>query len=366
MYDAGFFNNVADRAASVFGQFLPQQQQAEQVVEPQTDLFSEYLSRLYDNTSTGYTDPVSQVAAQGWQQFAMNRMKPKQQSSASPAQSAPQVPQTGISNAYASPIESTDLRGQIVDYARQRLGDEGARVVDSVLETEGGLTDSIGDNGQSYGPFQFYAGGQLANLANARGMNTQQAGQWVLQNPLDAAKWGIDNYLGNAIRQGIGQGLSGPDLATFTQRTGQVSVSPERAGQNYSRLYGQNKDVLSEATKYVGTPYSLGGNYDSNRTLDCSSFVSRVYKSKGITLPAYTDSMYEYTQQVTPQNLKVGDLVFYKYYDDDQPATTYPHVAMFAGNGRVIDAQPTGGVQYRPLNAVGHNAQIEFRRVRGT
>jgi cell wall-associated NlpC family hydrolase len=366
MYDAGFFNNVADRAASVFGQFLPQQQEVEQVVEPQTDLFSEYLSRLYGNDSTGYVDPVSQIAAQGWQQFAMNKLKGKpQQSSATPAQSATQAPQTGMTNAYASPVASTDLRGQIVDYARQRLGDEGARVVDSVLETEGGLTGSIGDNGQSYGPFQFYAGGQLANLANARGMNTQQAGQWVLQNPLEAAKWGIDNYLGNAIKQGIGQGLSGPDLATFAQRTGQVSVSPERAGQNYSRLYGQNKDVLSEATKYVGTPYSLGGNYDRNRTLDCSSFVSRVYKSKGITLPAYTDSMYEYTQQVTPQNLKVGDLVFYKYYDDDQPATTYPHVAMFAGNGQVIDAQPNGGVQYRPLNAV-NGAQIEFRRVRGT
>lgn len=72
--------------------------------------------------------------------------------------------------------------------------------------------------------------------------------------------------------------------------------------------------VINDAKKYLGVPYvwggaggARGGNPFSG--MDCSSFVSQVYKDFGINIPAYTVSMEPYGHQVaTPQT---GDMGFY-------------------------------------------------------
>lgn len=124
---------------------------------------------------------------------------------------------------------------------QQGLSDEGARAAVAVAKTEGGLTGAAGDNNMSFGPFQFYGGGgQLNNYAKQLGMTWQQAGEYVRQHPADAAQWALraGGYLGDTIRGGIEKGLTGAALATHAQANGQVSVTPERAGQNYDALYG--------------------------------------------------------------------------------------------------------------------------------
>lgn len=72
--------------------------------------------------------------------------------------------------------------------------------------------------------------------------------------------------------------------------------------------------VAADAMKYKGVPYvwggaggARGGNPFSG--MDCSSFVSQVYKDFGINIPAYTVSMESYFHEVsTPQT---GDVGFY-------------------------------------------------------
>jgi murein DD-endopeptidase MepM/ murein hydrolase activator NlpD len=132
------------------------------------------------------------------------------------------------------------------------LGNDGQKALQSILVTEGGLAGARGDSGRSAGPLQFFEGGQLGNFARAFQMSLEQAKTYVEQHPLEAIRWAIGvpsnpGYLGAAIVSGLQRNLSGPDLATYAQRTGQVSESPERAGDNYRNLFGQGQDVVRAA-----------------------------------------------------------------------------------------------------------------------
>lgn len=72
--------------------------------------------------------------------------------------------------------------------------------------------------------------------------------------------------------------------------------------------------VQADARKYLGVPYVYGGAGGARggnpmAGMDCSSFVSQVYKDFGINIPAYTVSMEPYGHQVSsPQT---GDMGFY-------------------------------------------------------
>lgn len=129
------------------------------------------------------------------------------------------------------------------------LDEEGARAATAVAQTEGGMGGALGDvgvNGSqgSAGTFQlFFGGGQGNNYAQQHGLTTSQAIQQLRADPHAANTWALQpgGYLGDAIRAGQALGLHGADLATYAQQHGQVSVSPERAGQNYQALYADGK-----------------------------------------------------------------------------------------------------------------------------
>lgn len=142
---------------------------------------------------------------------------------------------------------------EIYDAAiRAGLGDDGARVAQAIAVTEGGLGGAAGDtsSGGSYGAFQFYRDrGQLPNFARAQGITQDQAAHLLSSDPLAGVDWALNGYLGGAIRAGAQQGLTGPQLATYAQQHGQVSVSPERAGQVYNTLFSGGNAPTSSASR---------------------------------------------------------------------------------------------------------------------
>ncbi len=154
------------------------------------------------------------------------------------------------------------LLDQIAAVARQAgLNDDGVRVLLAIIKTEGGLGGAVGDQGNSYGPLQFHRKGQLPNYAKARGMSVDAAAEKARTDPVDAVKWAVSAYLGDTIRAGQRQGLKGAELATYAQRTGQRSVSPERAGQNYSASQTGGTQMPTPTTPTTpGTP--SGGTND--------------------------------------------------------------------------------------------------------
>lgn len=107
--------------------------------------------------------------------------------------------------------------------------------------------------------------------------------------------------------------------------------------------------VVEDAKKYVGVPYVLGGaggarGGDPMTGMDCSSFVSQVYKDFGINIPAYTVSMEPYFHDVsTPQT---GDVGFYG------PRGGSTHIALML-NSTTMEYEPEPGdvCKIRPISS---------------
>lgn len=93
--------------------------------------------------------------------------------------------------------------------------------------------------------------------------------------------------------------------------------------------------VIADAKKYLGVPYvwggaggARGGNPFSG--MDCSSFVSQVYKDFGINIPAYTVAMEPYGHEVSRSSVQTGDMGFYGSHGGSY------HICMAIDNNTMI------------------------------
>lgn len=203
-------------------------------------------------------DRVGQDAAEA--QAVTQRARAQVDAITQPAGGAfPRAPAGGVPAGVAPSLETGSGLGRVYADARAAgLDEEGARAAVAVAATEGGMTGTQGDTaiGGSRGTFQLYfGGGQGNNYARARGISEAQADAELARDPHAANQWALGGYLGQAIRQGQAMGLRGPELATYAQRYGQVSVSPERAGANYQSAQaalGGTPDERTVATSFPG------------------------------------------------------------------------------------------------------------------
>ena len=99
-------------------------------------------------------------------------------------------------------------------------------------------------------------------------------------------------------------------------------------------------DIVAFAQQCVGNPYVGGGNSLTNG-VDCSGFVHQVYAHFGISTPRYSQAFKSVGQPVSYQNIQAGDVVVYP-----------GHVAIYIGNGNIVEAQSTraGITNSRPVN----------------
>ena len=99
--------------------------------------------------------------------------------------------------------------------------------------------------------------------------------------------------------------------------------------------------AVQAAESRVGDPYVWGAAGPGE--FDCSGLVMWAYAQAGVYLPHYSGSQYDDTVQIPMSDLEPGDLVF--------PADPGDHVAMYIGNGEIVQAPYTGAdVQIIPLN----------------
>jgi cell wall-associated NlpC family hydrolase len=105
--------------------------------------------------------------------------------------------------------------------------------------------------------------------------------------------------------------------------------------------------VLPTAERYLGVPYRWGGT--SPKTgFDCSGFVQYVFAKHGTRLPRTSREMASSGQRLRPKwsTLRPGDLVMFA-----EPGKRISHVAIYAGNRRIIHATSSGRrVRYDALD----------------
>ena len=98
--------------------------------------------------------------------------------------------------------------------------------------------------------------------------------------------------------------------------------------------------AVAAAEGRVGDPYVWGAAGPD--AFDCSGLVMWAYAQAGVYLPHYSGSQYDETIHIPMSDLEPGDLVF--------PADPGVHVAMYIGNGEIVQAPYTGAdVQIVPL-----------------
>lgn len=113
------------------------------------------------------------------------------------------------------------------------------------------------------------------------------------------------------------------------------SGSPRYSDIPNKEVSGGAKKLQDTARKYLGVPYvwggaggARGGNPYSG--MDCSSFVSQVYKDLGINIPAFTVSMESCGHQISRSEVQAGDMGFYGNH-----GASY-HITLALDNKRMI------------------------------
>jgi cell wall-associated NlpC family hydrolase len=90
---------------------------------------------------------------------------------------------------------------------------------------------------------------------------------------------------------------------------------------------------------------------------DCSGLTMTAWKAAGVTLAHFTGDQWNESHAISKSELRVGDLVFYNGGN---------HVAIYIGNGFVVQAEHTG----EPLkeSVLNFEAPVAngYRRVNGT
>ncbi len=112
--------------------------------------------------------------------------------------------------------------------------------------------------------------------------------------------------------------------------------------------------AMQVALAQLGKPYRYGAA--GPHRFDCSGLVHYAWRQVGITLPRSSRAQYGGTQRISRSDLRPGDLVFYH--------SPISHVAMYIGDGRVVDAPGTGRSVRIRNDGLTRRGVVGFGRVR--
>jgi NlpC/P60 family len=120
------------------------------------------------------------------------------------------------------------------------------------------------------------------------------------------------------------------------------TIVPEARRRNWPSpvVSASAAQVLATADRYVGTRYRYGGESPAEG-FDCSGFVQFVYGRNGVELPR-TSYQQVSAGRAAPREitaLRPGDLMFFS-----AGGRRVDHVAIYAGDGRVIHATSGAGI----------------------
>jgi cell wall-associated NlpC family hydrolase len=142
-----------------------------------------------------------------------------------------------------------------------------------------------------------------------------------------------------------------PETVAYVQRV--FATAAQMAASTTLELPGGERlrRVIAFAVGELGSPYRWGA--EGPDAYDCSGFTQAAYRAGGVDLPRTSRQQYLASPHVRAGDLQLGDLLFWAH-DTADPASIH-HVAIYLGDGRMVDAPHTGAyVQIRPVYWTGY------------
>lgn len=131
--------------------------------------------------------------------------------------------------------------------------------------------------------------------------------------------------------------LSIPQLPTLGQMGQEAGGMPDMQGVNIGNATGERGQAIRFGRSFLGIPYVWGGT--SRSGVDCSGLMQLIYKHVGINLPRLSADQARAGTRVPLKNLKPGDMVA---WDNSTRNNGADHVALYLGNGRILEAARPG------------------------
>ncbi|MBU2669536.1 C40 family peptidase [Actinoplanes bogorensis] len=151
-------------------------------------------------------------------------------------------------------------------------------------------------------------------------LKATQTKQTAQLKALATQKTGIQKDLKKLIS--MREAAFGQGQETGSKYTGKIPEISGAAGVAVKFAYNQ-----------IGKPYLFGA--DGPGSYDCSGLTSAAWGAAGKSLTHQTKSQWSETTRISRDDLQPGDLVFYR---------SLGHVAIYVGDGQIIDAPHSGTV----------------------
>ncbi len=137
-----------------------------------------------------------------------------------------------------------------------------------------------------------------------------------------------------AQRTGDARGIGGG-----TRVSGAEGVRGGGEGGGGGGSLAAGREIVAEAKKHLGIPYVWGGT-DLSQGVDCSGLVQSVYAKFGYDLPRVSSDQARAGRPVASMaQAQPGDLIA---WDNSSRNNGADHIAIYAGNGKMIEAPRTG------------------------
>lgn len=118
-----------------------------------------------------------------------------------------------------------------------------------------------------------------------------------------------------------------------------IADAPESLDQGDAVPPTVVEQVIANAETQLGVPYVWGGT-TPNVGFDCSGLLQWAFDEAGVTIPRVTHDQWNAGDKVEWDDLERGDLLFWR---SDPTAPDYiSHVAIFLGDGQMLEAPRTG------------------------
>jgi len=216
-----------------------------------------------------------------------------------------------------------------------------------VLSQASILTEVTGTHNEQ--ATQFFTSAQELESMREQQQHTEE-GVAQIRQQLVAQKSSLTKLL--ATKQAALGGLSAQQQATVAgstvggSSTGTVTTTP-------IAYTGPTSTQADKAIAYVyaqlGKPYVWGAAGPSS--YDCSGLVQAAWAAAGVSIPRTTYDQWSALPHIPVSNMQPGDLLFY---------SGESHVAMYVGNGEIIDAPQTGlNVELLPENTSWYAGNLD-------